>query len=109
MAYNNGLPRKPRQPRIQCICGVCGKPFETVASRIPLGGGKVCSIACRTASLRRPLEDTFWPKVNKTGPIPAHRPELGPCWEWIGKRHRNGYGQVGARPSTTGGGRLAHR
>lgn len=21
--------------------------------------------------------------MNKEGPIPAHRPELGPCWEWI--------------------------
>ncbi len=24
--------------------------------------------------------ELFWPKVNKDGPIPPHRPELGPCW-----------------------------
>lgn len=26
------------------------------------------------------VEERFWSKVNKNGPIPAHRPELGPCW-----------------------------
>jgi HNH endonuclease len=26
----------------------------------------------------------FWSKVNKNGDIPAHCPELGCCWEWIG-------------------------
>lgn len=34
----------------------------------------------------------FWSKVNKDGPIPKHRPELGPCWIWIGKIRPNGYG-----------------
>jgi hypothetical protein len=28
------------------------------------------------------LPPTFWLKVNKAGPVPAHRPELGPCWIW---------------------------
>ncbi len=32
---------------------------------------------------RRPETERFWEKVNKDGPIPAHRPELGPCWVWI--------------------------
>ncbi|SRR6266545_913273 len=27
-------------------------------------------------------EERFWSKVNKHGPIPEHRPELGPCWVW---------------------------
>lgn len=26
----------------------------------------------------------FWSKVNKDGPIPKHRPELGKCWMWTG-------------------------
>lgn len=34
----------------------------------------------------------FWKKVDKNGPVPAHCPELGPCWVWIGKRNDNGYG-----------------
>lgn len=28
----------------------------------------------------------FWEKVDKNGPIPAHSPELGPCWIWKGAR-----------------------
>ena len=35
----------------------------------------------------------FWKKVDKNGPIPTHRPELGPCWIWIGTIDANGYGQ----------------
>lgn len=34
----------------------------------------------------------FWKKVDKAGPIPAHRAELGPCWPWTGKRNGFGYG-----------------
>lgn len=30
------------------------------------------------------LEERFWLRVNKNGPIPANRPELGPCWLWKG-------------------------
>ena len=27
-------------------------------------------------------EQRFWSKVNKDGPTPGHRPELGQCWLW---------------------------
>jgi hypothetical protein len=37
-------------------------------------------------------EERFWEKVNKRGPIPAHRPELGPCWVWTAAKSR-GYGR----------------
>ncbi len=30
------------------------------------------------------LPARFWVKVNKSGPAPAHAPELGPCWLWTG-------------------------
>ena len=30
----------------------------------------------------RSIEERFWAKVNKDGPIPEHRPELGKCWVW---------------------------
>lgn len=39
------------------------------------------------------LEQFFWSRVNKNGPIPEHRPELGPCWLWTGGATR-GYGCV---------------
>lgn len=34
----------------------------------------------------------FWSKVNKNGPVPAHCPELGPCWVWTGAKRMRGYG-----------------
>jgi len=37
------------------------------------------------------LED-FWRYVDKNGPIPEHRPELGPCWIWMGSIGTEGYG-----------------
>lgn len=45
----------------------------------------------------------FWSRVNKDGPIPAHRPELGPCWVWTGGKFDNGYGRFNAegRPYST--------
>ena len=36
----------------------------------------------------------FWQRINRDGPVPAQRPELGQCWLWTG----GGNGQ-GARPS----------
>lgn len=36
--------------------------------------------------------DRFWAKVNKDGPVPTHRQELGPCWVWTGATIADGYG-----------------
>jgi len=38
------------------------------------------------------LEERFWSKVNKEGPIPDCSPGLGPCWIWMGVKRPNGYG-----------------
>jgi len=39
------------------------------------------------------LAERFWAKVVKDGPIPSHRPDLGPCWTWTGTIHgATGYG-----------------
>lgn len=48
-----------------------------------------------------PIADRLWAKVNKEGPVPETRPELGPCWVWTGKPDGKGYGQInaGRRPS----------
>lgn len=35
----------------------------------------------------------FWSKVNKGGPVPDGRPEIGPCWEWTSGRTAAGYGR----------------
>lgn len=41
----------------------------------------------------RPVAERFWEKVDRHGPIPVHRPELGPCWVWTASVNRNGYGR----------------
>ena len=58
---------------------------------------------------RKPPVEAFWDNVNKAGPIPAHRPDLGPCWIWTGYLHPHpiygGYGQTSGR---VGSSRRAH-
>ena len=55
-------------------------------------------------------QEKFWAKVDKNGPIPPSRPELGPCWEWDGERREEGYGRISARTKPTPSGTsLAHR
>jgi hypothetical protein len=42
---------------------------------------------------KKSVAERFWAKVNKDGPVPAGRPELGKCWEWTGHRKKEyGYG-----------------
>lgn len=53
-----------------------------------------------------PRERLFWTKVNKDGPVPERRPDLGACWVWTGYVHpKTGYGQYGQGNGT----RLVHR
>ncbi len=44
------------------------------------------------AQRRTPTEPRFWAKVNKDGPVPAHRPDLGACWLYTGSKYKYGYG-----------------
>jgi hypothetical protein len=39
-----------------------------------------------------PAHIRFWRYVNKDGPVPETRPDLGPCWLWSGAKIRTGYG-----------------
>jgi hypothetical protein len=41
-----------------------------------------------------PAPIPFWDRVDKSGPIPEHCPEIGPCWLWTGAKNRDGYGTV---------------
>lgn len=50
------------------------------------------------------FEERFWSRVDKNGPIPAHMPHLGRCWEWTASQRSTGYGQFYA-PKSMG----AHR
>lgn len=45
--------------------------------------------------------DRFWSKVDQDGPIPEHKPELGPCWMWTASKQPTGYGQFAGEGRTT--------
>src|SRR5216683_3203676 len=53
-----------------------------------------------------PIE-SFWKRVDKNGPIPAHVPGIGNCWEWTGAfmSGKFKYGVVNVAGKET----LAHR
>ena len=54
-----------------------------------------------------PRERKFWAKVDKNGPVPDYRPDLGPCWLWVGYIDpKTGYGQFGSKGRGTN---LPHR
>jgi hypothetical protein len=50
--------------------------------------------AVRKPTSEERLAKRFWAKVNKNGPIPKGRPELGPCWVWTAHQHKQGYGVI---------------
>lgn len=54
-----------------------------------------------------PLRERIEMRVDKNGPVPEHRPDLGPCWVWTGYLNADGYGVTGVGPS--GKTDLAHR
>src|SRR5437870_1060081 len=81
------------------ICQFCGKDFLAHPSNIRRGFAKYCSTACKYAAITRSPHDRFWEKVDKNGPAPPHRPEIGPCWLWTGWVKKNGYGGFTERDS----------
>lgn len=62
--------------------GLCGKHY---AQRNRAG----------TLPPRVTAQQRFWLSVNKDGPLPRLRPELGSCWLWTGDDNGAGYGRFG--------------
>lgn len=60
-------------------------------------GGDVRRDEPRRSPARGSEVERFWHYVNKNGPVPAYRPDLGPCWLWTGAKDRQGYGYFGTR------------
>ncbi len=78
------------------VCPTCGKTYTAFKSLATKGWGLHCSAACERAARAKPIAERFWAKVNKDGPVPAHKPELGPCWVWTASTDKHGYGKIGA-------------
>src|SRR3990167_10780590 len=52
----------------------------------------------------------FWSRVDKDGPVPSNRPDLGPCWVWTGGKVPDGYGSfyTGGHSRNIGAHRFAY-
>ena len=59
-------------------------------------------------SAKPTVEERFWAKVSTAGPAPDYRPDLGPCWLWLGVQNRDGYGQFKVRGHMAGAHRFAY-
>ena len=44
-------------------------------------------------AMEKHTQDLFWSYVDKNGPVPAARPDLGPCWIWLKEKTEAGYGR----------------
>jgi hypothetical protein len=65
------------------LCAQCGKPYDVrLLSLTRFKKRRFCSAQCTGANQCVAPELRFWQKVDKFGPVPLHRPELGPCWIW---------------------------
>lgn len=80
-----------------CRCG-CGRKTKIIKyTNLKLGrvaGQPAKFIQGHQGHSVKSLADRFWSHVNKNGPTPAHRPELGPCWLWTASLDKRGYGQI---------------
>ena len=74
------------QTDLKTACPACGRRF-----RPDHAGQKFCDHACYSESLRIPVVQRFWSKLNKTQP-PPHCFALGPCWIFTGKARLGRYG-----------------
>lgn len=93
---------KPVRARGLCSTHYARISRESKRTGIPLPAG-------RRSAGGLTAEDRFWAMVSKDGPVPAHRPELGPCWVWTGGKMNSGYGNF-CRGAAEGGGYVgAHR
>ena len=86
------------------------RPDELIVDNFAGGGG--ASTGIERALGRPDLIVRFWSRVDKTGPVPARFPELGPCWIWRGtrlKRRKTGLESYGSFATAKSVHVLAHR
>lgn len=83
-------------PPARCAVEGCERPARTqgwcrMHYQRWVRNGDVGTAAGRSRS------SDFWSHVDKDGPVPQHRPELGPCWLWTGASDIKGYGRLRRR------------
>lgn len=91
------IPVKPKVAKpVTCTNG-CTKPVYKSGICRPCYRKWLKDPNVERPSQRTP-EQRFWSKVDKCGPIPEHRPDLGSCWVWTaGVNAGTGYGMFAIR------------
>lgn len=79
----------------QCACGRGGKLTRGMCARCYRYWLDHTPPSERPAAPR--FSRQFWDFVDKSGPVPAHDPSLGPCWVWTGPHDAKGYGRWGKK------------
>lgn len=95
--------------RYTLTCLICSSEFDS-ATRKQRACSRRCGLALRSQKAQDPerVAARFWDKVDKNGPV--IRPELGPCWVWLGTKWRFGYGRLSyLHPSGSHRYHAAHR
>lgn len=91
MQRQNTTRRRPGE--VERVCRTCGVTFFVAASQLKHRKAAFCRKSCVVLpNERRSYTERFWERVDKDGPIPEHRPDLGHCWVWTARRIAWGYG-----------------
>ncbi len=85
------------EQKVQRTCLNCSSIFMRTVTIHRKELEPLCSPNCRKEWNRRDIAEQFWSHVDRSNP--------DSCWNWQGRLHRNGYGQIGFRSRD----RLAHR
>lgn len=87
-------------------CEQCGVNFKVHAYVLARGGerGRFCSRKCLFAN--RDSGAHFWEHLDRFCLARPERPDLGPCWLWVGNRGKKGHGTTSLK---TGKRILVHR
>ena len=84
--------KKPGNPRSLGNCqiddgkGPCGRPAiaHDLCGKHYQRWKKFGDATVKKLDRDRTPEERFWSWVDKDGPVPDYKPELGPCWVWTG-------------------------
>ena len=89
---------------VRCDCGT-----RKIVAVDDLLQCKTKSCGCLRTEVARmefdSLENRFWSKVDKNGPVSDYRPDLGKCWIWTASVNAKGYGIMGVNIGST----MVHR
>lgn len=89
----------PRGPSVECVWDGLGCGGRYTARGLCHRHYRAALRSGAIQSQRGTPAERFWRKVDRNGPIPEYRPELGPCWLWTATLDGHGYGYFDGHPA----------